>query len=68
MANILDKIMGQVNKNLPNMRTYPPSWNDIISQGLGTPRYANPANLASGVRTAWGPVPKQYGGYINPFH
>jgi len=66
--NILDKIMGQVNKNLPNMRTYPPSWNDIISQGLGTPRYANPANLASGVRTAWGPVPKQYGGYINPFH
>jgi len=34
---------------------------------IGTPRFANPANIAPGVRNAWSPVPKQYGGYIPSF-
>jgi len=35
-----------------------------VAEALDASRFANAANITPGVRTAWGPILKQYGGYI----
>jgi len=67
LGKVPKKIMDVVNKDLyKNFKATPDTWDDLITKGVGTPKFANPANYTPGVRNAWAPVPKQYGGLVYP--